>query len=231
MNSITDVIGYARNLLRIPYRWHREGDPISGDDKFWASNEPAPTPLQIRGMNKSIVCTGLVNLMRRYQGLTIPGLDGKLGEVGREFPGTTGIWFMYLMNENRLQPFNPLMKYPRGTMLLRNFADVVEDQGHVAVILTEQFFIYDSTKSETQSQSKKSSLDEYIIHSYANIDYHTSLEQKIENVGEVGLTLLRNSHYWSNQDSNLHKINYYQEEMPDGYYTHVCLPENWLFLD
>jgi hypothetical protein len=185
--QITNAIGYARNLLRIPYRWHRDGDSIAPNDKFWASNDPAPSSIDILRQNKSIVCTGLTNLMRRFVGLPVPGLDGSLGQVGLDFPGTTGIWFMYLTQKDRLIPINPDAKYPRGTLFIRNFSDVETDQGHVAVLLTS-------------SPQYENVLDDYIIHSYAMISYKESLERNIENVGEVGLTKFRDSHYYDREN-------------------------------
>ncbi len=181
--SVNQVIEYACTFIGIPYRWHREGAPIQPDDKFWASNESHITRQQIDEQDKCIVCTGLINLMRRFQGLTIPGLDGSLNDIeGDKFPGTTGIWFEYLARANRLEPLDVKKKYPAGTLVLRNFSDVETDQGHVAVIIDER---------------GPSVLDQTIIHAYAIDDYSSSFDKK--NVGTTGTTRFRYSHYFSSE--------------------------------
>lgn len=190
------VFDYARCLIGIPYRWHQENEKIQENDKFWASNNNAPSPDEIRESNKSIVCTGLINLMRRFQNLSVPGLNGSFSDEGSKFPGTTGIWFLYLSQKKRLEVFDSQKKYPQGTLLLRNFFSM-QDQGHVAVVFTQLVYA-------------KSCLDEYIIHSYAELPYG-----HVGDAGLVGLTKLYYSHY----------------SLSEGYYTHVCLPENWLLKD
>lgn len=121
--TIDDCLFYALSLVGIPYRWYREGEHITGTDKFWASNEPAPSAVQIRDNDLSIVCAGLINLMRRYVGLPVPGVDGSMGEDGVKWPGTTSAWFKYLKMQGKLEPIYTVKKYPRGTLLLRPFAD------------------------------------------------------------------------------------------------------------
>ncbi len=197
--KINDVIKYAKTLINVPYRWHREGNKIKGTDKFWAKNGPAVSREYIDKTDKCIVCTGLINLMRRYVGLTIPGLDGSLDDIeGSKYPGTTGIWFAYLKRGKRLEKLNVSKKYPKGTLLLRDFEDI-ENQGHVAVIIDEKGI---------------SILDQKIIHAYAKLPYKGS--ENIKNVGKTGTMKFTSSHYYSS---------------PEGYYTHICLPENWLLKD
>ncbi len=179
--KINQVIEYAKTFVGVPYRWHREGDSIQPEDKFWASNNPSVTRQQIDEQDKCIVCTGLINLMRRFQGLTIPGLNGELNDIeGDKFPGTTGIWFEYLARVNRLELLDVKKKYPAGTLVLRNFSDVETDQGHVAVIIDECGF---------------NILDQNIIHAYAIDDYSSSVNKK--NVGTTGIMKFRYSHYFS----------------------------------
>ncbi len=194
---IDNSLFYALSLVNIPYRWYKAGEKISGEDKFYAKNDIAPSSKEIWEKDLSIVCTGLINLMRRYNGLNIPGLDGILGEEGLEYPGTTGIWFEYLQSKELLEPINTSKKYPRGTLLLRNFRDIENDQGHVAVLLTN---LSDSI------------MDENIIHSYSNYGYEESIMKNIVDVGITGISSFRYSHSFDES----------------GYYTHICLPENWL---
>jgi hypothetical protein len=227
-SRIDSVLEYARSLGDIPYRWHRADDPIQGDDKFWAANN-GPVPKQIVA-TKSIVCSGLTNLMRRYLGKNIPGIspldleaeqmkkaDGSLiikedgspytwRDEGHAFPGTTGTWFRYLQEKGRLEPLDVKKKYPKGTMILKDFVSVDLDQGHVVVLLN------DANVGETI-------LDQTIIHAYPIIGYKESIEKGIVDVGQTGLTNFKVSHYWG------------QEEKEPGYYTHICLPENWLLID
>ncbi len=194
---ISKVLTYAKSLVGVPYRWHREGDVIQSSDKFWAKNASHVTRKEIDEEDKCIVCTGLINLMRRYQGLSIPGLDGSLNDIeGDQFPGTTGIWFNYLERKGRLEPLDTSRKYPKGTLLIRNFSNVETDQGHVAVIIDEK---------------GSSILDQRIIHAYATMPYKGS--EDVKNVGKTGTMKFTSSHYYGT---------------PEGYYTHVCLPENWL---
>jgi hypothetical protein len=200
MSKINEVINYAKSMIGVPYRWHRDGDKIMGDDKFWAENGNMITRNEIDSSDKCIVCTGLTNLMRRYMGLTIPGMDGSLNDVeGNIYPGTTGIWFEYLSRKGRLEKLDIKKKYPAGTMVLKNFVDIETDQGHVAVLI---------------DNGVDSIMDQKIIHAYAEFNYKES--HGIKNVGITGITDFKISHYYCSDD---------------GYYTHVCLPENWILCD
>ena len=202
-SKINKILKYAKTLVGIPYRWHRDTNKVSGNDKFWSKNGKSVTASDIKKKDKCIVCTGLLNLMRRYAGLSIPGLDGCMGKIGLQFPGTTGIWYYYLKKKGVLHKFDSRKKYPKGTMFIRKFFDVVKDQGHVVVLLTE-------SKNRT-----KSILDEKIIHAYSDIDYITSEKKKIRNVGSTRIEKLRSSHNW----------------IKWGYYTHVCYPQDWLLVE
>ncbi len=200
VSKINEVIEYAKSMIGVPYRWHRDGDVISGSDKFWADNGRKITRQEIDLEDKCIVCTGLINLMRRYFGLSIPGLDGSLNDIeGDKFPGTTGIWFEYLSRKDRLEKLDISKKYPMGTLLLKNFEDIETDQGHVAVLI---------------DNGTENILDQQIIHAYADLSYNDSKD--VKNVGVTGITDFKVSHYFSTNT---------------GYYTHVCLPENWLNTD
>ena len=56
-SKIDEAMVYAKSFIDIPYRWHRTGDKIKGDDKFWAINEPKITAEEIKKEDKCIVCT------------------------------------------------------------------------------------------------------------------------------------------------------------------------------
>jgi hypothetical protein len=228
IKDINKVLDYALSLVGTPYRWHRDGDAIQGYDKFWSANE-GPVPKEyICSMKSSIVCSGLTNLMRRQLGKNIPGIpplelsteqmkknDGSLiftddgkpytwKDEGRALPGTTGVWFRYLLEKGRLEPIDVKRKYPKGTMILKDFVSVDGDQGHVVILFNED--------GETI-------LDQTIIHSYPVHGYNESMAKGIVDVGMTGLTNFKESHYWG------------KEAKEPGYYTHICLPENWLLKD
>ncbi len=150
-DTIHGALQYARSFLGIPYKWHRADDPIAPNDKFWASSEPLTiTAEAIRQGGKSIVCTGLVNLVRRHLGLTVPGLD-------TPYPGTTGAWFSYLADAGRLEPITVQAHYPAGTLLLRDFSSMETDQGHVAILV-------ESPTGEPITAGT-------ILHAYADVPY------------------------------------------------------------
>ena len=226
-STTSAILEQATTLIDIPYKWYRSGEPIRNiEDQFYANDGMPPTAEEIRASGRSMVCTGLINWMRRIQGLRVPGLE----DPDEFFPGTTGIWFHYLMNKNRLIPFHIDQKYPKGTLLLRNFHNVENDQGHVAVLLTDSL-----------DKSRHSSRNEQIIHSFATVDYTDSTNEDI--VGHVGTTILAHSHFYQcteqcgiNPETCDHvRVEYGKDGrmvMTGGvYYTHACLPENWLFLD
>jgi hypothetical protein len=210
--KIERVMSYVKSLVGVPYRWHRKGDPISDTDKFYASNDGKIYDREmIDRENKCIVCTGLINLMRKYAGLSIPGLDGSLGEEGIYYPGTTGVWFMYLKRKGVLHPLDINKVYPSGTLLLRDFKDVVYDQGHVAVICGNE----GNTGEYKEITNFPSILNQDIIHAYSRYGYIESKLRNITDVGEVSVEKVHLSHLWTKT----------------GYYTHVCYPEDWLCSD
>lgn len=196
---ITQALTYARSFIGAPYRWHRPDDPIEPDDKFWASNEPLTITLEeIDCAGKSIVCTGLANLVRRHLGLTIPGLGSN------PHPGTTGAWFSYLAAAGRLEPLDVRSHYPAGTLLLRDFADIETDQGHVAIL--------------AEAPAGESILSATLLHAYADRSYEETAEGLLRTApaGTTGLTPFSESHHYVSEK---------------GYYTHICRPENWILRD
>lgn len=172
MSNIKAVLEFLRTFVGVPYRWHKAGDPITADAPFWVSAGPPPSRSYIDAHDKSIVCTGLINLAARYVGAPIPGLS-----TADPFAGTTGAWFEYLEAAGLLETLDTSKKYPIGTLILRNFGDLETDQGHVAVV---------------ENEFGPSILDQTILHSYATEEYSSNAL----NAGEVGYTLFRESHYY-----------------------------------
>ena len=102
---------------------------MTENEPFWVSNTPVPDYLYV--YYKGSTCVGLINILRRYNNLQIPGIiDGKEKHA---LPGGTGSWFEYLDSESRLVDINLNEVYPPGTLLLQDFN--LKDQGHVAVLL------------------------------------------------------------------------------------------------
>lgn len=196
MSSKTDIVlNYANSLIGTKYKWWKVADNTLGNKgPFWASDEPLPTVCKIRSCSCS--CTGLINLMRRKLGLSVPGVL-----LGHKYAGGISQWFLYLGDKSlnngngKLETFDINVKYPIGTLLIRNYRDE-NDQGHVAVIFSE---------------GKTNVLYEKIIHSYSDSPF--SSEDKLVEPG-IAVTLLGTSHFYTAD--------------PKGYYTHACLPDDWL---
>jgi hypothetical protein len=205
---IQDALDYAETLVGLPYRWFDpEVDVFSGNDKFWCENSRAPTSNEILQQNKSIVCTGLINLMRRRCQLTIPGtgepIRGKYSDVYRSCPGGTGAWFAYLQQKKRLLKLDMNAQYPIGSLLIARFKGYDKDQGHAAVVWT-------------QADPDRTIQDQLIIHSVPKIKYRDR-DQHVDH-GEVLIEPFHVSNdLWQYYDT--------------GYYKYVCLPENWLLKD
>lgn len=183
---INNTLEYAKQLVDVPYRWYKSNELFTKCDKFWAENPNEFNiknilPETIRESDKCIVCTGLINLMRRYNNLSIPGcipinnLEVSIDtyNIYKDYPGGTGAWFYYLSNTNRLSLLDINKKYPIGTLLLAPYVDDENDQGHVAVFIDD---------------------DKNIIHSYPTISYSESYNHK--NHGSVQIEPFINSHYW-----------------------------------
>lgn len=117
------LIGAPRGVSWQSYKCGTDKNP------FWTSNEPLPPISKLK--KEGMVCAGLINLMRRYSGLSVLILKKNKKNV----LGGTGEWFSYLKRNKRLQVFNINKSYPRGTMLLRDYNPI--DAGHLAVIYKE----------------------------------------------------------------------------------------------
>lgn len=145
--SIENVMAYAQTLVGLPYRWYTPNEVFEGNNKFWADNNKHVTAEYIKKNDKCIVCTGLINLMRRYMNLRIPGtedtMDISVRDLYKDCPGGTGAWFVYLQNNNRLEKINRYKSYPKGTLLLAPWISDIGDQGHAAVVLDKSKTLID----------------------------------------------------------------------------------------
>ena len=207
-NVVEEALLYAESLVGLPFRWYDPNVHIfSGDYVFWCENSAVPTADEIHKNNKSIACTGLPNLLRRFRGLIIPGLGpkmrGKFADIYKACPGGTGAWFAYLHQNKRLQKLDIKKSYPKGSLLIARFKDVVKDQGHLAIIYDN----VDETKNITNQN---------VIHSTPTIDYKYRLNHTNHGAVKIEPFTLGNELWkWD-------KISYYK---------YVCLPEDWLIFN
>lgn len=186
VTKIDEILNFIKQI-KLPYSWWLNDRDLRDDvAPSFAFN--GPITLEHIKSQGSINCVGVINIIRRFLGLDIPGTDNP----EYEFPGGTFIWFKTLNMMNNLEIFNPNISYPKGTLLIRDYKNIY-DQGHVAVI-------YENNISKP--------LESKIIHSYPN---DLKLTDKLVEPGLI-IEELKKSHNWYEQ----------------GYYTHICYPENWL---
>jgi hypothetical protein len=168
--NIATIENYIQELVETKYVWWREGDDVTSAPPFYAENAAYVDVETVKkgGAN----CAGFVNLICRFVGTKIPGIDEKI-----PMAGGTYAWFSYLKEHNLLQPFDPSITYPFGTIVLRDYVDE-EDQGHITLVISNG----------------------QLAHSGSEDGIHVDESVLI-------------SHNW----------------IKNGYYTHVCLPQDYLF--
>lgn len=143
--SVEMALAYGSSLIGTPYQWWEQGGLLGDFGPFWVADDKAPPIPTVRA--QCCTCAGLINLMRRSIGLTIPGLNHHRSR----YAGGTWYWTNFLRRHRVLESFDGFKKYPRGTLLLRPFRSV-SDQGHLAVVY---------------SQHKKGVLYSQLLHAYA----------------------------------------------------------------
>ena len=188
--NVQNALKYGSSLIGTKYKYWIEGENmLTGEGPSWVSSESAPQACNVK--SSSCNCTGLINLMRRKLGLTIPGLDKQY-----KYSGGTWIWFTTLRKQHKLEVFDINKIYPKGTLLIRNYKNA-HDQGHVAIIFTN------NTKNVLLAK---------LLHCYPNIGYDEAGHKKVG----PGVTI----------DESIGKSHFGWNDR--GYYTHACLPKNWL---
>lgn len=132
-NKISKVIEYIKKFEGAPYKLYTlPYGPTKDCSPFWIENKKPPNFEYV--YEKGLVCTGLVNLARRYVELDVPGhISNKKTD---SFIGGTSSWFSYLTQLNRLEKINFYKSYPKGTILLQDYND--KDQGHVSVTINSE---------------------------------------------------------------------------------------------
>lgn len=135
---IASMIRYGKSLVGTPYGvpW-KEGDICLGNHgPFWAA-EGQPPPAE-RLHREGVVCTGLINLMCRNEGLTPPFVD-----AGLSWAGTTDAWWECLREAGALKPYRMDEVYPVGTLLLAPYEGPgLEEQGHIGMIVEDGQFLH-----------------------------------------------------------------------------------------
>lgn len=127
-SNLKKAIAYAEQLVGAKYdMWKNGQDTRAAEAPFWVTGKKFPTAAYVKA--RSCVCVGLINLMRRHAGLSVPGDE----KTNYKYAGGTWIWFNALKKKGVLKPFDIRKSYPVGTLLLRNYKNV-KDQGHVAVV-------------------------------------------------------------------------------------------------
>lgn len=169
--TINDAIWYVELFDRMPY--NTLGRPPKKDNApFWVSNNQPPCYDVI--IKKGSNCAGLINLVRRYMGLEIPGNFSN--QPKDEWAGGTYVWFEYLKNNNRLQKIDHNKSYPIGTLLIQDFNP--KDQGHLAMTINKGVTL----------------LDTKIIH---NVNARYKENDKPQRLQEVNIHKLKDYYYYS----------------------------------
>lgn len=133
MTSLSSALLYAESLVGIPYGyWSGNTVPYDDSTPFYLGTGPLPTRDTLRA--QGIVCTGLMNLICRHMGLSIPDLPG--------YPGGTVAWGTRL-------PWMLFKRYSAsqmvpGILLLRRYRDFA-DQGHLAIVASDGNHLLHST--------------------------------------------------------------------------------------
>jgi hypothetical protein len=130
---------YIEKLVGTKYRWWREGDDVTGAGPFYAKNDkPVDVAIVKEG---GCNCAGFLNLICRFTGVKIPGVEEKI-----PMAGGTYVWFSYLNDRGLLEPFDADKIYPPGTIVLRDYVDP-EDQGHIALIVSRGQLAHSDTEN------------------------------------------------------------------------------------
>lgn len=179
-SNIDGLLYYASQLVGTKYEWWVGSSTLVTDNPFWAADNVNIDPDYVK--TKTCNCAGLINLVKKKAGGSIPYAETKY-----IYAGGTWAWHNYLLGCSYLKEFNPLKIYPKGTLLLRQYSDVI-DQGHLAMI-------YEPNESDP--------LKSLIIHSYSQEPYDES-----NRITEPGVIIepLENSVVWADGNGYYHYI-------------------------
>lgn len=130
---IQGVLDYGALLKGVPYKWWTGEDLRKDGEPFWSGGTSEVPLYRIT----SCSCTGLLNLIRRRYGLSIPGSN----DTAYFFPGGTYKWFQYLWQKLKqhgmeMEKIDVTKNYPKGSLLFRPYSNI-DDQGHVAIVFSD----------------------------------------------------------------------------------------------
>ena len=161
MNKCDIIIKYLKILQGI--KFNKTSSPPNPyiDEPSYYINTNAPLPKLNELKKEGINCSGLVNLARRKIGLEIAG--NIKGRRKYNFIGNTQAWFKYLKDNNRLEKIDINKKYPKGTLLLKNYTP--KTNGHISIV-------YDNSMNiiHTQNHNPDKKTHKVLIQSFES-DY------------------------------------------------------------
>ena len=129
---LNNSLNYLRQLKNMKYTLvtPETETRVSNRPPFWNdSSKPLPSPSFVYGLGSC--CTALANIMRRLNGLPVPGIMPGLPK--ENCVGGTKAWFKYLKNTKRINVIDHKQCYTEGTMLIQDYNP--HDQGHIALVL------------------------------------------------------------------------------------------------
>ena len=95
--KIDEIIEYIKKYEGMKYTgYDKNSNVMTPDQPFWVSQLEPPPFEEV--YSKGSTCVGLTNIVRRYLGLTVPGLNENY-----ECPRGTESWYKYLDSNNRLE--------------------------------------------------------------------------------------------------------------------------------
>ena len=120
--KVAKMIKYGQSLIGKPYgKWIGQDFNNIDEEPMWSMDLHPPKEI------KSASCAGLINLMLRHVGINLPHSKGCKG-------GTMAYHDYY---ENVAEKFDKNKIYPECTLIGRNYYNL-DDQGHVAIVLSNQ---------------------------------------------------------------------------------------------
>ena len=120
------MIKYGESLIGKPYgKWIGQDFTDVNKEPMWSIDLSPPKEI------KSASCTGLINLMLRYVGINLPYSE-------RGGKGGTQAYYDYY--KKVAEEFDKNKIYPEGTLIGRKYYNI-DDQGHVAIVLSNQHIL------------------------------------------------------------------------------------------
>ena len=151
MNKCDIIIKYLESLQGIKYNKTLSEPNPNIDETSYYINTNAPLPTKDKLKKEGINCSGLLNLARRKIGLEIAG--NITGKRKYKFIGNTQAWLKYLKDNNRLEKIDINKKYPKGTLLLKNYTPT--KNGHISTVIDNSMNIIHTQKHNPDKKTHK----------------------------------------------------------------------------